>query len=226
MTMQHLENELRRAGDPRKQAFADVIAGIHKSLGSDIPLSFVATPEKQLEIKRFSNEQKEALKKEGYLNYALTGESVKSLRDSGHKFWSDWHKSLPDFEALGSMHSEVAINPNKPFLPKSNNKTLTQQEEMVNKFSEELGKKVKGVKAIIGQVPDYVELEFAHLDSTKEYLFGAKDNYDYTRTKTPTSSSRVAVVGYFNADSGLYVSHWNRVGSYGGVHAAPLVVAV
>ena len=64
MSMQHLETELRRTGDPRKQAFADVIAGIHKSLGSDIPFPsvlveklVVQTPEVPVEIKTFSRDQ-------------------------------------------------------------------------------------------------------------------------------------------------------------------------
>jgi hypothetical protein len=226
MTMQHLENEFRRTGDPRKQAFADVIAGIRKSLGSDIPLPSVATPEKQLEIKRFFKEQKEALEKQGFVIYGLTGQSIKTLRDNGRKFWSTWHKDYPNFEALGSMQSEVAINPSKLFLPKSNNKTLSQQEEMVEKFSQELGKKVEGVKAIIGQAPDYVELAFAHLDNTKEYLFGAKNNYDYARTKTPTSGSDVADVGSFDADDGLGVDYWDRDNGDDSVRAAPLVVPV
>ena len=184
------------------------------------------TPEATVEIKRFSAEQREALEKQGFVIYGLTGQSLRTLRDSGRKFWSDWHKSLPDFEALGSMHSEVAINPSKLFLPKSNNKTLAQQEEMVGKFSEELGKKVQGVKAIIGQAPDYEELAFRHLDATKEYLFGAKDNYNYARTKTPTSSSVVANVGNFYAADGLSVHSWDA--DYGNdfVHAAPLVVPV
>ena len=61
MSMEHLENELRRTLDPRKQAFADVIAGIHKSLGTDIPFPSVAaplerqtveTPEPKLETER------------------------------------------------------------------------------------------------------------------------------------------------------------------------------
>ena len=176
------------------------------------------------EIKRFSAEQREALGKQGFVIYGLTGQSIKSLRDSGHKFRSDWHKSLPDFEALGSMHSEVAINPNRPFLPKSYNKTFTEQEDMIDKFSEELEKRVKGVKAIIGQASDYVELTFAHLDSTKEYLFGTKDNYDYARTKTPTSGSFVARVGNFDVDNGLYVSRWLADDGIDSVHAAPLVV--
>ncbi len=222
--LQRLEQGLRGTGDPRDLNRADVVASWLKERGSDISLSSIATPETPVEIKRFSQEQKEALEKQGFVIYGLTGQSIKTLRDSGHKFWSDWHKSLPDFEALGSMHSEVAINPNKLFLPKSNNKTLAQQEEMVEKFSQELGKKVQRVKAIIGQAPDYVELAFQQLDATKDYLFGAKYNYDYARTKTPTSCSDVADVGGFCADRGLHVSHWEHAFGYGLVHAAPLVV--
>ena len=239
MAMRHLEDELRQTGDPRDLEHADTIASMLKARGSDIPLPSAATPvdasqtvqvRKEtvpvVEVKRFSQEQKEALEKQGFVIYGLTGQSIKTLRDSGHKFWSDWHKDYPDFEALGSMQSEVAINPNKPFLPKSNKKTLSQQEEMVNKFSEELGKEVKGVKAIIGQVPDYVELVFQYLDKTKDYLFGAKDNYDYARTKTPTSGSSVALVGNSSAADGLRVDSWDSGNSSDVVHAAPLVVPV
>lgn len=177
-----------------------------------------------VEIKRFSQEAREALEKQGLVIYGLTGQSIKTLRDSGRKFWSRWHEDLPDFEALGSMYSEVAINPNKLFLPESNNKTLSQQEDMVEKFSKELGKKVQGVKAIIGQAPDYAELAFAHFDATEEYLFGAKYNYDYVRTKTPTSGSNVANVGRFFADLGLGVNRWSAGNGLGFVHVAPLVV--
>lgn len=226
MAMQHLENELRRTDDPRKRAFADVIVAIHKSLGTDIPLHSVATPETPVEIKRFSKEQRKALKEQGFVIYGLTGRSIKSLRDSGCKLWSDWHKSFRDFEALGSMRSEVAINPNELFLPKSNNKTLAQQEEMVEKFSQELGKKVEDVEAIIGQAPDYIELAFKHLRATKKYLFGAEYNYHFARTKTPTSSSDVARVGHFGANGGLFVHFWRADDGVEDMHAVPLVVPV
>lgn len=186
----------------------------------------VKTPEAQVEIKRFSQEAREALENQGFVIYGLTGQSIKTLRDSGHKFWSTRHKELPDFEALDSMHSEVAINPNKLFLPGSNNKTLAQQEKMVEEFLQELRKKVPGVKAIIGQALDYIELAFAYLDATNEYLFGAKDNYGYARTKTPTSGSYVAYVGRFVVSGGLYVNDWGRDHGYDDVHAAPLVVPV
>ncbi len=180
------------------------------------------------EIKRFSDEQREALKKEGYLIYGLTGQSIKTLRGAGRTFWTTWHKhsQFADFEALGSMNSEVAINPSELFLPKTNNKTLAQQEEMVDKFSQELGEKVKGVKAIIGQAPDYEELAFRHLDATQGYLFGAKYNYDYARTKTPPSGSDVAHVGRFGAVNGLRVDRWLADSGDVVIFAAPLVVPV
>lgn len=232
--LERLAKEFKKAGHPEIAEGASVLARFARKLRA--PETFdlqttsekpnLKTPEAPVEIKRFSQEAREALEKQGFVIYGLTGQSIRSLRDSGHKFLSTWYKGLPDFEALGSMHSEVAINPNKPFLPKSNNKTLTQQEEMVGKFSEELGKKIKGVKAIIGQAPDYVELAFVHQDSTKEYLFGAKNNYHYARTKTPTSSSNVVHVGYFNAGHGLGVRDWDRDFGRDVMHAAPLVVPV
>lgn len=74
--MQHLENELRRTGDPRKQACADVIADMRQSLGGDIPFppvtipvekQVVKIPETPVEIKRFSKEQR-SLRKTGFCN--------------------------------------------------------------------------------------------------------------------------------------------------------------
>ena len=122
------------------------------------------------------------------------------------------------------MASEVAIKPDALFIPKSNNKTLRQQEGMVAKFSTDLSKKVKGVEAIIGEAPDYVELAFAHLDATGDRLFGEKYDYNYARTKTPTVGSSVALVGHFNAVDGLVVNHWHRGLGSSDVFASPLVV--
>lgn len=46
------------------------------------------TPEAPVEIKRFSQEAKEALEKQGFVIYGLTGQSIKTLRDAGRNFWS------------------------------------------------------------------------------------------------------------------------------------------
>lgn len=177
-----------------------------------------------IEVRRFSDEAKAALEKEGYVVDTLTSQSIATLRSAGKPFWSTWHKDYPQFEALTSMSSEVAIHPEKLFIPKSNNRTLAKQEDLINKFSQELGKKVPGVDAIMGGMADYVDLAFAHLEATGDRLFGEKYNYNYARTNTPTVGAGVAVVGNFGPSSGLSVSYWHRGVGASRVFAAPLVV--
>ena len=192
----------------------------------DVPFPQTATPKEitPVEIRRFTDEAREALAKEGYVVRELTGQSIASERAKGSRFWSTWHRDYPQFEALTSMQSEVAVKPGKLFLPRSNNKTLIQQEEMIGGFSQRLGETVPGVDAIMGEAPDYVDLVFAHLGVTGEYLFGKKDGFNYARTKTPTVGTRVAYVGRAGPGRGLDVGGWYRGHGNSYVFAAPLVV--
>ncbi len=185
-----------------------------------------------VEVKRFSDEARVALAKQKFVVYELTGESIKSLRYSGRTFWSDWHQIYPDFEALTSRVSEVAINPNpkKFYIPDSNRKTLDEQLALVSKFSEGLSKgrnRIPGVKAILGEAPDYIELAFTCLGKTGERLFGEKYQREglWTYTRTVTSvGGLVAFVGNFDADDGLRVDRWRPSGVGDGLWAVPLVV--
>ncbi len=102
---------------------ASISAFIHR-LNS--PFLSNKTPENKAEVPSFLKEQTEALVKLGYIVYELDGYSIKSLGDKGFEFAQTWHKDFPDFEALGSIRSEVAINPNIFFLPESKNRTLLQ----------------------------------------------------------------------------------------------------
>ena len=121
------------------------------------------------------------------------------------------------------MGAEVALNPRALFLLRSNNKNLSDQVAMISKFSKELRKEVSGVVAKMGEASDYSELAFAHERATGVRLFGSDYNFDYARTKTPTSGSRVAVVGGFGG-LGLHVDDLHRGGGFDGVWAVPLVV--
>lgn len=177
-----------------------------------------------LSSKKFSPETKEALEKEGYLIYSLTGKSIKDLKKEGMKFLSRWHEKYPDFETKPSIHSEVAFNPKQLFLPNSNNKTLAEQEELVEHFSQKLSRKMKGVKAIIGEAPDYVELIFNHLKQTGEPLFGLDYKYGFTRTETPAVGATVADVGNFVAAFGLYIDSMDPNKSDDLVWVAPFVI--
>ena len=223
MAMEFVERQLRASKDPRDQERADVVSAMLKARGKDVPLP-IAKETTPVEVRRFSQEAREALKREGFAVYELTGQSIASVRDSGRKFWTTWHRDYPDFEALTSMHSEVAINPGKLFIPKSNNKTLVQQEDLIARLSQDLGNRVQGVEAVMGDAADYVDLAFTHLNATGNYLFGEKDGYNYARTKTPTVGSDVADVRSFDPADGLNVSRWGRVSSHVNVFAPPLVV--
>ena len=175
------------------------------------------------EIATFSKEQKNGLARLGYeYFYPLTGQSIATLRNAGNSFWSSWHKG-DEFENLPSMGAEVSLNPRAFFLFRSNNKNLSDQLAMISKFSKELGKEVPGVVAKMGEAPDYSELAFAHERVTGVRLFGRDYNFDYARTKTPTSGSRVALVGHFD-DLGLDVNYLRRGLGYDSVWAVPLVV--
>lgn len=227
MAMQWLEGELRRTGKPQDKLNADLIAAMLEHRGKDIPMPHVAAAKEvtPVEVRRFSREAREALERQGYVVHELTGQSIASEREAGRKFWSTWHNDYPELEALTSMHSEVAINPGKLFIPKSNNKTLVQQENLIARLSQDLGTRVQGVEAVMGKAPDYVDLAFTHLDTTGDYLFGEKDVHNYARTKTPTVGSSVAIVGDFDPASGLGVGYyWDRGLGGGDVFAAPLVV--
>lgn len=121
------------------------------------------------------------------------------------------------------MRSEVAINPSQPFLP-GYYKTLAQQEEMIEEFSQEIGKKVPGVEAIMGHAADYAELVFAHLDRAKEFLIATKYTGAFVRTKTPTSDTHFVIVNVDTEGHRLTVNFQHAVADSVEIQAVPLVV--
>ena len=203
------------------EAFLLTLRAMKQAGFEDVPLPRM---EDVGEPRSFSDEARELLTREGYRIYKLTGQSIRNFREAHLKFWSNWHHDSPDFEALTSMHSEVAINPDVLFIPRSNNKTLDEQLKLIAKSSNELAKKIEGIEAIMGEAPDYIDLVFKHLEVTGDRLFGEKYGYNYARTQTPTALSSVALVGSFYDNRGLDVSGWGRDARRNSVYACPLVV--
>jgi hypothetical protein len=174
-----------------------------------------------VEIKRFYPMAREPLKGNGYEIYALTGESIKTLRAAGADFRSTWHKDFSFFEGRGSMKTEVAIKPKEFFIPDSNNKSLTIQKAIVEEFSKRLSEKVPGVKGIIGHVPDYVELALKYNALTGKGLFGEL----YATTTSSIRKPFVDGIDVGNLDGrGLFIGRHLSSGNYDNVYAAPLVV--
>lgn len=218
--LERLAREFYRAGYPEMALGANALCRLARKLHAPeyLPLG----------IERFSEGQREALRKQGLtFFYEFKGKSIGTLRDiEGCRFGTTWHKAFPYLEALPSMRSEVAINPNKLFLPNSNNKGLDQEEEMVKEYSWELERKVQGVRAIIGQVSDYAELAIAYQKSTGGSLFGKKADFVFARTKTPTRDSNVADIRDYGEGYGLSIDDSNRHWGHSNMFAVPLVVPV
>lgn len=165
----------------------------------------------------FTTDQKKELKKHGYLVYKLSGQTIKTLRKDGLKFWTDWHEGEP-IDDVASMECEVAFNPDKLFLKDSESKTFDEHKALV----EALKPIIKGTKNIIGNVADYLELTHLHFKKTGLGLFGTKYNYNYTRTITEVGS-RVADVGYFDGHDGIDVNARLPQVGLPGLRVAPLV---
>jgi len=221
-----IEGELRGTGDEQDKLDADEIAAMRKRRGQDILLPTAPiTPEApKLELVRFTSETKKALEREGYVVHELTGQSIASLKDQGRGFRSTWHR-YPDFEALASRLSEVAINPEELFLQRSGNKTLSEQQRLIAAHSAMLSLRYPGTEAILGEAPDYIEIAFKHLDATKQYLFGKDFGFNFTRTNTRVEGG-VASLGLFDPGGGWHVGSWGADVRSGGLRVAPLVVPV
>ena len=230
--LERLANEWGANGYPQIADRLNADVQEARRLGAPETFPSVAAPvETPVEIKRFSEEALQFLKKKDLLHYPLNRQSLKAQKLAGRPFWYIVAAG-EQFLTLPSMSSQVAINPSpdKFFLPKSNRLTLLQQQEMIDEYSYKLQQEFgsKEIKAVMGDAPDYSLIAFLHLDATKgkERLFGQKYGYNYARTKTPTIGSRVAHVGHFDADHGLSVNNWHAGLGRAYVHAAPLVVPV
>lgn len=232
MTMEYLERELRLTGNNRDNKLADFVSRMLKARGTDIPLpkipqSSISKEPASLEVKLFSDKSREALTREGYVFYSLTGQSIKSLQESGKTLGIELFLSDYPFEGFASRHSEVAINPNQFFLPESNNKNRRDQEELTERYSTELERKIGGVMAIIGGAADYVELAFSHLERTGERLFWEKNQLKFARTRQlpPHEGWPCAGVGCFSENFFvLNVDYWDLGHERPNIFAAPLLI--
>lgn len=176
------------------------------------------------EVKIFSPKSKEALVGKGYVIYLLRKQSIVMMRTAGRRFYASLiGGDLPkDVLNLVSMQSEVAINPNRLFLPNTNFKIQEEQEEMLGRFSQELQRQIPGVCAILGEAPDYLDIVFQHLDITGEKLFGERQDFHYTRTKTRTVGRHGIIVGH-HSEEGINITDWFSTSPGERLWAAPLI---
>lgn len=125
------------------------------------------------------------------------------------------HQYSDEFMNVTSRPSQVVIfpEPEKFYVPESNNLSLADQRSLQAVDTQEILKKkwgIGGVEEVIDNVATHSGLFFAHFAKTggKVRLHGEDYGFRFARTETPTVGSRVASVGHFHADDGLFVGHW------------------
>ena len=185
--------------------------------------------ERRTEIAKFTLQDKLYLLRRGFEFFTLYGRTIKSLISDGKPIGTYSTEVRPDFRDVPALRSEVAINPKVLFLPNSNLKTFEQQQELVEKYSQELRARINNpaFKAVIGEAPDYVSLVMAYMKKHKgERLFGTKYNLDFARTKTKRfkGDDYYINVGRFEDDGSLLFDHWKGDWRHFDLHAVPLIV--
>lgn len=178
-------------------------------------------------VATFSGLTREMLEQDGYRFARLTGKTALELQDEGLKLGTDRPRRFPEAETAVGHKTEVAYKPDDQFVIVGQrlNKNLDFEgyTRSVDHLSRFLGKKMPDVQAIIGRLPDYLELLFERYKRTNTYAFG----YHQT-TRLWTSTKREGVNSQLCVDNS-YVFDTLHIRSVGvnkkiGFYVLPLLV--
>lgn len=194
----------------------------------DLHLPFSETPV----LQPFTLAEKRVLKRDGYLIYSFSFQTIGSQIHAGKPFWYLFNGVDQQFKEVSSMVGEVAFipNPKRFYLPGSDYKTFDEQTELIEEYGRVLREGLglpDHIKAVMGKAADYAQLAFRHLEATGRYLFGKRYGYYLAQSRTPTGSVGIASVGRFDInEGGLAVESWGTDGTAPDVFVVPLVVSV
>jgi hypothetical protein len=146
----------------------------------------------------------------------ISNESLRSLREKGAKFSTDWYKGWK-FEEQVSGSYEVAIKPHHPLLSESNNKNLFTQKKDMEKYNMLISRKFPGMEAIIDEVGVYTQI-ILYLSEQKGIDL-LKDKF--ARSITQTEGNEVASIG--NVPEGLNVVSSSRSRGNPAIYAIPVI---
>lgn len=198
--------------------------------------------EVQNEITKFSPEARIAVEEARWPIFTLTGKSIRNLRQSGILTEPDEWLNQEYLETFPSRKSEVTVE--TLYLQNTFNKSMLEQQRVVERYSKELSTRIPDVEAVIGEASDYVEFDSLWIKRYGTHLF----QYDVTlnpklpiprflkrwklfkdhiatRTVTPLNSPRgsfVALVTYFNGH--IIIDGWPKEQGLHVCGVIPLIV--
>lgn len=150
----------------------------------------------------FSPETQRALETAGYTIYPLTGKSIDDLARARKAFADRGIRTAIDFTvtSLKSRKGQVAIKPYNDLVEGTRNKGFVEQDDMVRRQSEEVAQQIPGTEVVIGEAPDYCELDLLYFDRTGRHLIPPRsyvtdDDSVRTRTRNPKKPGDLITVG-------------------------------
>lgn len=243
MAMQYLERELSR-GSARDQAYADIIAGVLKARGKDIALPKItqAIPSKETapavdlikqtyeiltQLREPTPEEKKALEDRGIVFLPLESKTYAQVveADPPH-FWENELKYANGKPALRNyalpQAAEVGLNPGKPAVPDSFNKSKRLQLEMAETLSQTLQKEFPDARVIMLPVTGYAQWDHAYKEKTGDVAF----KHYFARGLDALSEADSAGAGRYRPSERFNVNAWPAQDGYPYIGLVPAVVFV
>ena len=174
----------------------------------------------------FTQEQKVELESRGFEIYKLTGISMADMQDK-----IEFATNVgPDFvKNLKSSVGEVAVvhTPGLFFLSNSSQKTLAEQQEIIDLFSARLSSDIPGVKAIIGEAADYIAIadQDSRIQDERSRLFGLRyaGSIRTSTTRGRYRSEKLSLARGMKKE--LHVMFWgDDLNQFKDLFVAPLII--
>ncbi len=177
---------------------------------------------------RFSEGDREELVKRGFVIYRIGEQSVGSIRAGNrHLFTSFYQESYPDFEKQTSIRSEVAAHVGDFYLTGSNWKSLAEQNLLVENLSSDLQLDGLAVRAIIGEVSDYIEYATGYFEQSGQKLNGNESEDCYIRTLSCLENGKYVHLKNLDGFPQAVLGYdWDVGYGHKDVYVAPLVVPI
>ena len=193
-------------------------------------------------IPQFTHEDAEKLIQKGFHIFTLTGKNLNELATNFEVSpFSSFSKKFGKhifFDPQGlspnehSISSEVAVftEPRKILLNRSSRKTYPERLKRVSEYSRSLQKELdtKHLKAIMGNIPDYVELAFLFKKQTDKQLFNFKSYcHIFVETRDTVKRGYRAIIGQSGRSGyspNVYDDFYPSNERHGNVFVYPIIV--
>lgn len=172
----------------------------------------------------FSGEAMQWLVRNNYRVVFLNGQTIEQTIESGLVIGQDWQENVSKVIKQSSRRTQVAIHAGNPFLPYSGDKDYYEQLKRLDIYNQYLCGQTTGIRAAVGTVADYVELNYLIRKEYNIQLFGRDNSFRLARSSTILPDGSNVIVGCDSDVYGLCVDSLDMDKTKYDVHIATILV--